>query len=150
MEPQAKALREQIRTLVRQLGVLSTTQTPCGADIGVSHAHALIVLHEEGGPLKQRDLAARLNLDKSSVTRLVRRMQKDAHVQMCENPEDARVRAVCLSPQGRALASRLQQESAKRFASVLDHLAPEQRQPVLESLAALNQALAAMERDAAR
>ena len=59
----------------RFFGLHKPDQTPCGQPVSVAEAHALMDL--EFGPMRQGELAVRLQLEKSTVSRLVRQM--DAH-----------------------------------------------------------------------
>jgi DNA-binding MarR family transcriptional regulator len=63
-------LQEQLVALIRAFGLHRPDQTPCGQPVAVAEAHALMEL-AQGAPLSQNDLAARLQLEKSTVSRLV-------------------------------------------------------------------------------
>jgi DNA-binding MarR family transcriptional regulator len=63
-------LQEQLIALIRAFGLHRPDQTPCGEPVAVAEAHALMEL-AHGVPLSQNDLAARLQLEKSTVSRLV-------------------------------------------------------------------------------
>ncbi|HWT04391.1 MAG TPA: helix-turn-helix domain-containing protein, partial [Xanthomonadales bacterium] len=61
--------------LVRSLGLHKPDETPCGQPISVAEAHALLEIAREPG-LTQNGLAARLRLEKSTVSRLAGMLQR--------------------------------------------------------------------------
>jgi DNA-binding MarR family transcriptional regulator len=62
-------------TLVQAFGLHQGDQTPCGKSVSVAEVHVLLeLLHHE--PLTQRDLAAWLRLEKSTVSRLVAQLEQ--------------------------------------------------------------------------
>jgi MarR family len=63
-------LQPRLVGFVRAFGLHRPDETPCGAPVPVSEAHAVSVLAEHG-PLSQTDLARHLALRKSTVSRLV-------------------------------------------------------------------------------
>jgi DNA-binding MarR family transcriptional regulator len=64
------ALTAEIVRFVRAFGLHRPDDTPCGAGVSVSEAHALAVL-ATAPPMTQGKLAAELCLTKSTISRLV-------------------------------------------------------------------------------
>ena len=62
-------------SLVRALGLHRPDQTPCGQPVAVAEAHAVLELSREPG-LSQNSLAARLRLEKSTVSRIVTLLER--------------------------------------------------------------------------
>lgn len=133
--------RRSIQGFVRQFGLLVEDQTPCGVAIPLSQAHALLVLRErDGGPMRHKDLAHALGLDKSSVARLCARLMEQGRVIQQRSEVDGRARDVALTAKGRKLADRLEQSSRSRFDSLLAAIPLGRRAGVVQALATLHEA----------
>src|SRR5579859_4627980 len=63
-------LQERVQDVIRQYGLLDQEHTPRGHPMPTSQVHALQILGRLG-VATQRELAARLNLDESTVSGLV-------------------------------------------------------------------------------
>jgi DNA-binding MarR family transcriptional regulator len=77
--------------------------------LGVSEAqfNVLNVLHEQRAGLSQRELSDVLVVDRSNVTLLLDRMEKERWVARTDDPADRRIYRVTLTPAGRKLHARL-------------------------------------------
>lgn len=149
---QVEELQSLVQTFVRAFGLLVTKQTPCGHPVSPSHAHALMALLErEGAELEtsQSDLGARLGIDKSNVARLCAKLHAEGHAVQEPAPDDGRSRQLRLTAKGRRMAEKIQSSSFERFQRVAAAVAPEQRQALLDSLAALNAAVSTLEHERA-
>jgi DNA-binding MarR family transcriptional regulator len=146
---QCVKLRENVQSFVRGFGLLSESKTPCGQPLQLSHAHALQMLLEGAGlaPCRQKDLAASLGLDKSSIARLCARMERAGHVSQRRSTVDGRAREIELTAQGLRVARQVQTESRARFGRLLDAVPSAQRRQVLEALEILNDAVRALRRE---
>jgi DNA-binding MarR family transcriptional regulator len=135
-----RALQEQMVALVRAFGLHRPEQTPCGKPVAVAEAHTLMELtaHE---PLAQHELAARLRLQKSTVSRLVGQIEERGWIARSRSPEDGRVILLTLTDTGRALAAELARAREAKFARVLAAIPEEQRGMVLEMLGVLVEAM---------
>jgi len=103
------------------------------------HAWALLELNREQG-LTVTQLAARLNVDRTNVSRLCTRMEASGELERIANPDDGRARLLALTPEGRRLAKRVDAASAKHFGAVLRRL-EEKPAVVIEALDALCRAM---------
>lgn len=140
----ALGLRSRVQTFTRRFGLLRTSETPCGKPIQPSHAHALLTLAERARAARstlQKDLADVLGLDKSSVTRLCQRMERDGHVRLAVHDADARARVLTLTAKGARLAAEVDASSRAKFERVVGRVAPGGRALILEALDHLNAAL---------
>jgi DNA-binding MarR family transcriptional regulator len=140
------ALRSLVQRFIREIGLLSGDQTPCGKPLPVSHAHALMVLLEQGREGKkptQQELGRVLGIDKSNVTRLCRKMEKAGQLVQEHGVEDGRMRLLVLTQRGARLAASVEQASRDRFRQLIDAVGVQDRQTVLAGLALLNAALSA-------
>ncbi|MFT3690341.1 MarR family winged helix-turn-helix transcriptional regulator [Paenirhodobacter sp.] len=96
-------------------------------DVAVTEAGLapLVELAQAGEPLRQKDLAAALGLDSSSLVRVVARLVADGLVHSTPDPEDGRARALSPTPAGAALAARALAISVELEAEVLSGLDPD-------------------------
>ena len=135
----ADELQARIVAFVRAFGLHKPDETPCGAPIPVSEAHALAVLTEHG-PLVQTDLARHLGLTKSTVSRLVDQLAKRGWVQRRPGADDARRRLVELTGQGATVAADVAGRRSARLARLLERIPEAERPAVLAALDALVEA----------
>jgi DNA-binding MarR family transcriptional regulator len=140
----AELLRRQVQGFVRGFGLLAESQTPCGKPIPVSQAHALMVLlarHEQDDPPMQAEIARELGLDKSSAARLCARLCDSGHVVRTPCEKDGRAWRLRLTASGLGLARSIETASRARFEQLLSALPAEKRSLVIDSMAALNEAV---------
>lgn len=137
---QAERLAAGMVGFVRAFGLHRPAETPCARPIPLGEAHALMDLAEHG-PLSHGELAARLKLQKSTVSRLVRQLQKRSWVVRDVSSEDKRVRLVRLTRKGLAAAKRLAFARQDKFASLLAAIPRAERTLVLNALTILTRAL---------
>jgi MarR family transcriptional regulator for hemolysin len=71
----------------------------------------LVQLSRSDGPMRQRDIAAALSLDNSSVVRVLGNLEAAGLIERGANEADRRAKAIVLTPSGRALVGRLERLS---------------------------------------
>jgi len=146
MSEDAENLRQLIHTFIRRFGLLDQAQTPCGMPLPVSHAHALMeVLHAPG--LTQNELAARLGLSKSNVSRLVASLVAAGSAQRQRDGKDGRAYRIVLTPKGRRTAEELDQRSLTRFGDLLARVPMSRRGSITRALALLAEAVERVPRE---
>ena len=133
-------LQEQLIALIRAFGLHRPDQTPCGELVGVAEAHALMEL-AHGVPLSQNNLAARLQLEKSTVSRLVGILEGRGWVARGRSAHDGRARELRLTDTGRQMAADLAEARRAKFAGVFEAIPEAERATVLESLLILVEAM---------
>lgn len=137
----AERLRLQVQRLVRGLGLLGSDVT-AGQRVTVAEAHVLqLLLERQDQSTNQRQLAALLGVDKSSVSRLVQRLVTARRVTRWVHPEDNRAREVALTPRGLGLARALRTSGRGRFAALVARIAVRDRAPMMAALQKLADAL---------
>jgi DNA-binding MarR family transcriptional regulator len=136
---EAVALQAQISAFVRAFGLHQPDQTPCGRPVPVSEAHAAAELHQHG-PLTQQDLARRLRLEKSTVSRLVTQLQARGWVRRGKRDGDGRLVWLELTDAGHLAAAELAAARAQRFTSLLHAIPAGRRQFVIDALTLLVEA----------
>lgn len=134
-----RALRDAVRQLIVAHGTLDAAKRPCGTPLPVPHAWALLELLAHG-PLTVGSLAARLNIDRTNVSRLCARMVQRGEVVRAPHPHDRRARLIELTDADSAahfqeISARLADPDAIRVAlltlidalgsgTAADHLTP--------------------------
>jgi DNA-binding MarR family transcriptional regulator len=138
-EVNAEELMKSVVTFVRSFGLHKPDQTPCGQPVAVAEAHALMDL-ASFGPMRQGELAARLQLEKSTVSRLVRQMEAHCWIQRNADHHDGRAVLIRLTRQGREAASELARAREKKFARILAAIPEDKRSMVVEAISILERA----------
>jgi putative acetyltransferase len=90
-------IRHSSRELIRELGFLQEHYDPAG--VTHSQCHALLEL-EHHGLLTAGELAERLRLEKSTVSRLIEELLKKGWVELREDPSDKRRKPLALTATG--------------------------------------------------
>jgi len=140
---QAAALRELLRALIRKLGLLDRSEALC-CDMTLSQCNALIEIGR-AGVLSVNQLADRLDLDKSTVSRSSDRLVVDGLLLREEDPTDRRYVVLKLSDKGKQSYLNLEQRMASYFEDVIAEIDPAERDQVLKSLQILASALKSKE-----
>jgi DNA-binding MarR family transcriptional regulator len=132
-------LQRRMVAFVRAFGLHRPDETPCGAPVPVSEAHALAVLADHG-PMSQRGLGEALALTKSTVSRLVDQLEQRGWARRTTGDGDARQRLVDLTTEGAKAAGAIAARRAERMARILDQIPEADRPMVLAALDALVEA----------
>jgi DNA-binding MarR family transcriptional regulator len=133
------ALEPRLVAFVRAFGLHQTERTPCGEPISVSQAHALTEL--AGQPLSQAELARRLRLDRSVVSRLADALEERGWLRREPHSQDQRAVRLVLTGEGRMAAERLAGARRARLATLLDGVPEAERDNVLRALEVLTDSL---------
>lgn len=136
---EAAELQRRFVAFVRAFGLHQPETTPCGAPIPVSEAHALSVLGDVG-PLSQTELAGRLELTKSTVSRLVDQLEARLWARRLVADDDGRRRLVELTSEGHKRAEEIDRLRQERLRRLLDHIPEGDRAGVLGAMDALVEA----------
>lgn len=130
-------LRYLSRYLVRNLGTLNAAF----GDLPLSpvQAHALFEIGKQ--PLTIKELASKLNIDKSNASRAIKHLIDKQLAQSKVHPRDSRCLIVQLPPAGKKLLSKLDTQQNQLFQGILAQLTPVQTSQIEEALMLYNQAL---------
>lgn len=130
LSSQLDALRLAVVRLERKL------RKNAGTDVTPSQSSALAVLHRLG-PMRLTELAEREQISKSTVTRLMSRLEEKGLAARTPNETDARSQTVCLTGPG----LRLMQDAAERSNNYLhervDELDPADLERLLDAISVL-------------
>ena len=130
---------DQLRRLLQQLahaGGLLEVHDHGGVRVSVSEVFALGEL-SEAGTLSQRELAVRLGLEKSTVSRLAGSMERRGWLARERDPANRRLYRLRLTAKGRAVATRVGEDLRARHAALFAALTPAERAGLALGLAGL-------------
>ncbi|WP_460497587.1 MarR family winged helix-turn-helix transcriptional regulator [Glycomyces tarimensis] len=135
-------LHHLLMDLVRQAGVILTDRAVPGQPLSLSQLFALHELDHEGG-LSQRELAERLDLEKSTVSRLVGDLESDGLLRRERDPSNRRLYRVEITDAGRRLHHQVAEAFNERYRHWASAMTREERQALAMSLPALLRAMQA-------
>ncbi len=141
-EVTALALQEHMVALIRAFGLHRPDETPCGEPVAVAEAHALMELTKSEG-LSQNALCTRLQLVKSTVSRMVSSLEKRGWVERHRDERDGRAVTLHLTAQGRAAAQQLAEARRAKFTRLLERIPEVEREHVVDTLNVLVEAMRA-------
>ena len=133
-------IRHHSRHLVRELGVLNSSLP--GIGLSSSAVHAIVELGFEDH-LTARDLSARLLLEKSTISRLVKTLISKRLVNETPDPDDRRAKRLTLTPEGHARLDQINRLAVTRVTEALDHVTPREGAAIRDGLRLYAGALAA-------
>jgi DNA-binding MarR family transcriptional regulator len=129
-------LHQLLMDLVRAAGLLHPDENIPGQPVSMSQAFALHELDTDV-PLAQRDLAARLHLEKSSVSRMAAEMERKGLLVRERDPDNRRLYRLRLTDEGRALHVRMASAFHEQYGRWVRAMSPTERDTLLIGLSAL-------------
>jgi DNA-binding MarR family transcriptional regulator len=138
-----RQLQELFGDFLQALGLHRPDQVPTGFDLSLSEMFALLAL-SAGAPVSQQALAEQLHLEKSTVSRLIKQLERRGWVRRVRDLHDTRVFRLQLSETGHEQASRLLKSLAERHERLLAALKPDEQEALAYGLSALVRALRAV------
>ena len=133
----AVQLRSMVAALVRRFALAERADVVC---CGLTVAQAATLEALEGGATRLGELAQRLGISPSTLTRNLARLEADGLVAREADPEDSRAARVKLTAAGSRSAARVAAQEIAFAGSILDRLGPRRA----EVLAALGELLGAV------
>jgi DNA-binding MarR family transcriptional regulator/N-acetylglutamate synthase-like GNAT family acetyltransferase len=131
-------IRANSRQLVRELGFMGGTFA--GTDLSPSAVHALIEIEAES--MTARDLGARLHLEKSSVSRMLRKLVVSGDIKEGVGEEDARLKKLSLTKSGKKRVAKIHAYARAQVSDAFARLQPGEDRIVLDGLRLYTDALA--------
>lgn len=117
--PRIDKIRSAARHIVRDLGFMQ--KGLAGTELSPSAVHTIIELGY-GTVTNASDLGALLHLEKSSVSRLVQKLEKEDLIQVGPDPNDKRSRVLSLTKDGKNLLGEVEGFARRQLRSALDVL----------------------------
>ena len=133
-------LHQLMMELVRVIGLVQLDRAAAGRSISLSQAFALHELDTDV-PLSQRDLVERLNLDKSSVSRMAAEMERNGLLVRERHPDNRRVYRLRLTDRGREAHRSIATAFHQRYVGWTSAMSPAEIDALLTGLAALVRAV---------
>lgn len=133
-------VQDQLLALVREFGMHRTESGSGGEPVSMSEHQALMEL-SNGEELSQTELAYRLRLEKSTVSRLAVQMESRGWLERNRDTADARLVRLGLTSRGRTLANDLADRRASRLEDMLRTIPEADRESVLQALKVVIRAL---------
>lgn len=119
------ALREQVLSLMQSMSRLELEAIPAGSALLPSEARALELLATSDElPMTINALCELLYLERTSVTRLCQRLERQGLLVRGTNARDARARALTLTDEGQALAQEIITHHKRRWQLLWESLDP--------------------------
>ncbi len=141
LDPQVGPLRDASRRLVREFGFMQDTLA--GTDLPASAVHALIEIGARGS-VRAADLCDILVLEKSSVSRMLRRLVASGDVAEGASEQDGRAKLLSLTEKGRRTLAEIDGFAQRQVTSALERLDPDARHTVRTGLSSYADALTAV------
>ena len=136
-------IRAVSRAMVRKLGFMGGDFA--GTNLSPSAVHALIEI--ESGGVTARDLAERLHLEKSSVSRMLRKLVVSGDVKEKAERNDGRIKVLSLTAAGRKRVAGIHAFARTQVGGALGRLTTGQGRSVLEGMRLYTNALDERARD---
>lgn len=124
----------------REMGAHRPEQVLPGWSLSLSEIYALSILAERA-PLSQQELGEALALEKSSVSRLVRQLERRGWVTRDRDAHDNRLRLLRLSAEGARMTAEMLRHMHSRHADLFTQLSVEEQVALITGLTALRRAL---------
>lgn len=131
--------RNNLRTLEREVANYLKNETAC---CGVTFAQCHIIMElDTQRELSIKQLAANLELDNSTLSRVVDGMVNAGLIERTVNPDDRRAVILRLTDKGHTVAETINNQSNLFYQQMFLYIPAEKHPLVIESIALLSQAL---------
>ncbi len=130
-------LRELIRILIRNLGILEKEDTSC-CGVTISQCHAIVEIGR-AQEISLNELAKILTVDKSTMSRTINNLVKSELVIREIHPEDRRYVTIKLTDKGMNAFKNVECGMKEYYENIFKAIPEEKREQVLESLKLLTE-----------
>ena len=134
-------IRAASRQMVREFGFMETTLA--ATDYPPSAVHTILEIGIRG-PMTAMQLGDVLHLEKSSVSRMVRKLIENGELRETAAPADARIKSLSLSAKGRRTLAALHEYGRHQVIGALAPLSKAEQRIVRDGLMLYARALMAM------
>lgn len=125
-------LRELLRLLVRDLGLLQKEDAAC-CGISVTQCHALVEVGRRG-QMNLVELSDCLDLDKSTMSRTISSLTESGYVNRTTDNDNRRYVQISLQPEGQAVFKSIEETMNRYYQCIFEAIPEEKRPQVVESL----------------
>ena len=134
----SSSLRELIRILVRNLGILEKSDASC-CGVTITQCHAIVEIGRVGS-ISLIELADLLVVDKSTMSRTVNNLVEAGFVTREMDTENRKYVLIQLTAEGMNVYGKIESSMETYYGDIFQKLPEEKRNQVLESLALLTEA----------
>lgn len=138
-EQKSDCLRELIRILVRDLGLLEKSDSSCSG-VTISQCHAIVEIGR-AKEISLNELAGLLNLDKSTMSRTINKLVGNNLVIRETHPEDRRYIVISLTEKGMEVFKTIEENMGAYYKNIFIAIPEDKREQILDSLKVLIEAL---------
>jgi putative acetyltransferase len=131
-------IRKYSRSVVRELGLLQYDKIYMG--LLPSQGHALLEI-EDKGAITSIGLSELLRLDKSTVSRIVKELEKKGLIKTTPNPSDSRSKLLSCTEEGLKLAKVLNAKSNNQVQNALNLLSTDEQNMIEQGMMLYSKAL---------
>jgi len=135
----SETLRELIRILVRDLGILEKSDASC-CGVTITQCHAVVEIGRKG-KISLVDLAVLLGLDKSTMSRTINNLVESDLVLREFDAENRRYVIIQLTENGRNVFQSIEESMNGYYKSIFNSIPENKRNQVMESLQLLTNAV---------
>lgn len=132
-------LRELIRILVRDLGILEKSDASCSG-ISLAQCHAIVEIGRKE-KISLVDLSGLLGLDKSTMSRTINNLVESDFVLRESDKENRRYVIIQLTEKGRSVFKDIEDSMETYYRDIFNAIPENKRYQVLESLELLKEAV---------
>ena len=132
-------LRELIRILVRNLGILEKNDASC-CSVTVGQCHAIVEIGRVGS-ISLTDLSDLVGVDKSTMSRTINNLVEDSLVIRDIDEDNRRYVDIQLTDSGRMIYNNIEKTMNTYYQGIFDAIPEDKRDQVLESLQILKDAV---------
>jgi DNA-binding MarR family transcriptional regulator len=131
--------RAKLREIERAIWIQTKSEALC-CGVTMAQCHAIMEI-DAAGELNLKDLAARLGLDNSTLSRTVESLVKDGLVERTASANDRRASVIRLNEKGRTARDRINSTWNRICRDMFRGIPREKHQPLVESVAILAELL---------
>ncbi len=132
-------LRELLRILIRDLGVLEKSDASC-CGVSLAQCHAIVEIGRKE-KISLVDLASLLGLDKSTMSRTINNLVESDLALRDLDMENRRYVIIQLTEKGKSIFSNIEESMDEYYQSIFNSIPENKRNQVLESLQLLKEAV---------
>jgi DNA-binding MarR family transcriptional regulator len=138
-------LRNIVQQFIRSFGLLEQTKTPCGFSMSLSQVFALQELEVQ--TLTITELAEKIQLDRSSVSRLIDGLVRGGFVSRELNEHNRREVVLALTEKGMSSMQKLRDQSVDFYNTILCKMSEPEQAQFFQSFKTFTNSLIEVKRD---
>lgn len=139
MDKEMVVLRELLRRMVRDLGILEKNDTPC-CGVTLSQCHTIVEIGRKE-EISLGDLSDIMGLDKSTMSRTINNLVTSDLVVRDLDAQNRRYVKIQLTDKGRSVCCNIEENMDAYYLEIFNAIPEEKRTSVLESLKILSEAI---------